>query len=114
MMDVMRNHINFFWYNVNSEVLGKEPPEFIAELKSPVCAIPVVPNGAMGTHYYHAVQKRGEQHPGAHKLKEEQQEKRYKTQYFKPAKKRQPVFSGTEYIEPAKKFTKNLSGVWFY
>lgn len=56
-MHMMRYRVYFFGDDFKGKILGKKPPEFIAEGVSAMCTIPVKPDGTMCAHNYHTVNK---------------------------------------------------------
>jgi hypothetical protein len=64
----------------------------VSESKSPVCAIPVIPNGAMRTHNDHAIEKGYNEKFDTEIFKNKKAKKNGEENYHQPGCKRKPVF----------------------
>src|SRR5579863_1994848 len=104
MMYMVRYYIGLFRDDIDGQVPGNEPPEFIAEGIGAMCTIAMIPDRPMGAHHDHAIEKSNDQQINV-KIAE-QEDKKTSQQHEKPhpAKKGQPVLFVSEYIQPEKEF----------
>ena len=109
MMNMMGNDIDLFRDDVDGQIPGNEPPELVAERIGAMRTIPVVPDRAMRTHGYHAVNKGDPQQIEIEIVKETDKQTGDQQQHLDPAKKRQPILSGPEYVQPEQELFYQLT-----
>ena len=90
-MDMMGDDIYFFGDDTDGKIPGDKTPEPVAESIRVMGAIPVIPDGSMGSHDDHAVNK-GEGQKWKRKIVDkEYNQAGNKEEYFCPAEECQPV-----------------------
>src|SRR5689334_19009131 len=108
MVHMMRYDIDLFGNDLQREIARDEQPEFIAERVGAVCAIAMMPDGAVRAHEHHAVEEGGHQQAPGKIVKDEDEEKGRQADYLQPAHKGKPVLARSENIESIKKLPQNL------
>jgi hypothetical protein len=87
-------------------------PKFVGKGESVMGSIAVQINGSMSAQNDHAVNEGNEKKFPGEIVKKEYKEKRREKQYSKPAKKRQPIFSGFEDVQSGEKLAHQLALGW--
>ena len=62
-MDVMRDHVDLFWNQLDDEVAAEEAPEAVAEAKRAVGAIAMQVDRAVAAEAHHAVDEAEDRQP---------------------------------------------------
>jgi len=112
VMNMVGDDVNLLRNQLNDHLTDDKKPKPVGEGESVMGSVAVQINGSMGAQNDHAVNKCNEEKFPGEIVKKEYKEKRRKKQNRKPAKKRQPTFSGFKDIQPSKEFANQFALGW--
>ena len=104
MMNMMRDDIDLFRDHIDGQIPCDKAPELVPECICTMCAIPVIPDGAMRAHDYHAVNKSNPQQVEVEIMEKKEKETGDQQQYLEPVEKGQPILFSSENVQPGTKF----------